>query len=189
MSIFQKHINSGNDFIKKGKSKTARESFKKALNLIPSSAEALDGLAWTYYTEGNYSKAKKLLEKAIKIDPKFAEAYTDLGCVMQELGEFGEAERLHKWCLKLEPKRNDAKHNLAILYLFTGRLDEAETLIKRSDNLLKGDSELLLQLGEIKMDKKEFLDAVEIFKKCLEIDPHNVEADIFLTQSELELEM
>ena len=188
MSIFQKYINSGNDFIDKGKSKHAREFFKKALNLVPESAEALDGLAWTYYTEGNYSKAKKLLEKAIEIDPKFAEAYTDLGCVMQELGDFGEAERLHKWCLKLDPKRSDAKNNLAILYYSTNRFEEAEIFLENSGDLVKSNADLLFLLGEIKMDKEDFLGAADIFKKCLEFDPHNIEAGIFLTQAELELE-
>ena len=189
MSIFQKYINSGNDFIDKGKSKNARESFKKALNLIPENAEALDGLAWTYYIEGNYSKAKKLLEKAIEIDSKFAEAYTDLGCVMQEIGEFGEAERLHKYCLKLDPERTDAKHNLAILYYSTDRFEEAEAFLENSETLVKSNADLLFLLGEIKMDKEDFSGAADIFKKCLEIDPHNVEAGIFLTQTELELEM
>jgi tetratricopeptide (TPR) repeat protein len=188
MSIFQKHINSGNDFIDKGKSKNAREYFKKALNLIPENAEALDGLAWTYYIEGNYSKAKKLLEKAIEIDPTFAEAYTDLGCVMQELGEFGEAEKLHKYCLKLNPERADAKHNLAILYYSTDRFDEAEAFLENSEDLVKSNADLLFLLGEIKMDKEDFSGAADIFKKCLEFDPHNVEAGIFLTQAELELE-
>jgi len=189
MSQFQKYINDGNEFIEKGKSENAREFFKKALNLIPENAEALDGLAWTYYIEGNNTKAKRLLEKAIEIDSDFAEAYTDLGCVMQELGEFREAERLHKWCLKLDPERSDAINNLVLLYYSTDQLDEAENLLNKSNNLLNNKSDLLFILGEIKMDKEDFQAAKKIFKNCLEIDPHNVEAGIFMTQAELELEM
>jgi len=189
MAQIQKYINSGNDFIDKGKNKTARECFEKALELLPESAEALDGLAWTYYVEGNNNKARELLERSIKIDPNFAEAYTDLGCVMHELGEFGEAERLHIWCLKLDNERSDAKYNLAMLYYSTGRFDEAESFLEKSEKLLNSMPELLLLLGEIKIDKEDFSGAANVLRKCLEIDPHNVEAGIFLTQAELELEI
>ncbi len=176
MSQIQKYINSGNNFINKGQSERARECFEKALELLPDNAEALDGLAWTYYIEGNNSKAKTLLEKSIKIDPNFAEAYTDLGCVMHELGEVDEAERLHIWCLKLDSERSDAVFNLAMLYYSTGRLDKAESFLEESEKILNSSPDLLLILGEIKLEKKEFSRAADAFRKCLELDPHNVEA-------------
>jgi len=184
---FEHYIETGNGLIENDDPVSARQCFQKALILKPENPVALDGLAWTYYMEGNYTKARNLLERSINKDPIYAEAYTDLGCVLYELGKINEAEKMHKICLNLDPARDDAKHNLAHLYFSTNRYDELESFLEKSKDLLNYRSELLLLLGEVKIIKKEFSKARDIFSKCLEIDEHNVEAGILLTYIELQM--
>ncbi|RLD10643.1 MAG: hypothetical protein DRI44_05550 [Chlamydiae bacterium] len=184
---FEHYVKLGNRLIKDNAPHIARECFQKALKLKPENPVALDGLAWTYYMEGNNIKARNLLERSIKRDPTFAEAYTDLGCVLHELGDITGAEKMHKKSLKIDPARDDARQNLACFYFSLQRFDDLEKFLERSEKLSGKKSELLQLLGEVKIIKNDYQSAKEIFTQCLEIDEHNVEAGILLTYTELQL--
>lgn len=185
---FEELINFGNDFIEFHFPEIARKYFQQALKIKPKNPVALDGLAWTYHMEGKNSKAKNFLERAIQLDKNFAEAYTDLGCVLQELGDADKAEKMHKKCLEIDPAREDAKFNLVHLYFSAKRFDELELFFEDNADVLSKKIELLQLLGEVKIIKKDFREAVNIFNKCLSIDEHNVEAGILLSFVEFELE-
>ncbi len=187
INSFEKHIEMGNNLIENDKPEIARKCFQKALSLKIENHVALDGLAWTYHMEGNDTKARQLLERSIKKNPNFAEAYTDLGCVLYELGDINQAEKMHKKCLELDPTRDDAKWNLAHLYFSVQRYEEMEKFLEKAEDILENKSEILQLLGEVKIMKKDFSKARDIFSKCLEIDEHNVEAGILLTYIELQM--
>ena len=187
MKNYNSFISFGNDFIKSNAPELARKFFNQALEVKPEDPIALDGLAWTYHMEGKNKKARKILERAINLDSNFAEAYTDLGCILHTLGETKEAEKMHKKSLEIDPSRYDAKWNLALLYFQTNRFTDLEVFLENNIDVLTQKNELLQMLGEVKIIKKDFQKAKNIFTQCLEKDEHNVEAGILLSYVEFEM--
>ncbi len=67
----------GNVYFKKGEPREAEKHFRKALGKMPGNADAMNNLAWLYYTEGkNLDEAEALAEEALRIEPE-SEIYAD----------------------------------------------------------------------------------------------------------------
>lgn len=183
----QRLIEKGNQHISLGEPGKARQWFKKALELDAESAQALDGLGWTYYMEGRSIEARTTIERAIHCDPEWAEAYTDLGCVMQDLGEPGEAERLHRASIKKDPTRHDAHFNLGLLYRALGKNKEAIKSLLHAHGIDSSHSGTLQTIGEIRYEEGNVAVAKEMFRKALECEPDNIEIDLLCAIAESEV--
>jgi tetratricopeptide (TPR) repeat protein len=72
--------------------KEAESHFRKAIELAPDFAEALNYLGYMWAErEENLAEAKEMIEKAVKLEPKNAAFLDSLGWVLFKLGKTGEA--------------------------------------------------------------------------------------------------
>jgi tetratricopeptide (TPR) repeat protein len=68
----------GNVYFQKGELDRAEEYYKEALEKEPENADALNNLAWLYYTKReNLDEAEKLALRAIELNPAKKETYLD----------------------------------------------------------------------------------------------------------------
>ncbi|NOY64076.1 MAG: tetratricopeptide repeat protein, partial [Nitrospirae bacterium] len=64
----------------------AEKNYKRAIKEMPDNADAMNNLAWLYYTMGkNLDVARKLVEKAIEINPAKRDTYMDTLIKIQSL--------------------------------------------------------------------------------------------------------
>jgi len=76
--IPQGYLFLGNVYFQQGDLDQAEKFFKEALEKEPENADALNNLAWLYYTKGeNLEEAEKLAARALEINPAKGSIYRD----------------------------------------------------------------------------------------------------------------
>lgn len=136
-----KHNQQGLAYLKVGKVEEAIAAFKKAAEVAPGYAEAVNNLGYAYEHAGKLDQAIAAYKRTIQLDPNRAVAYLNLGSayakkrdeVPQRSSELskklplGEIVRLYRRALELNPNLAEAQAGLGDVYAQTGFLSEAIT--------------------------------------------------------------
>lgn len=162
--------------------KKAIEYFKQALDRDPSFALAWAGLA-DAFGQGAFNfgilpyeyidSARVSAEKAVGLNPQLAEAWKAMGLVSTLKGEYEEAMKHYRKSLDYNPNYTPAISNLANLYAFENDMPKAIALQK---NLIASSPLNFRAIGQLGMfyDKLEMQEeALEAYKRSLEIDSAN----------------
>ena len=157
------------------------EYFQQAVDLDPSYALAYTGLADSYGllpfssaipTRDVAQKAMAAATKAIELDPNLAEAHASLADNMELYDwDFAGAETEFKRAIELNPNYATAHHWYANLLDYSGRPEEAKREILRAQQLDPLSLIISHTVGGILLDVRRYDQAIEQFKKTLEIDP------------------
>ncbi|GEM_PF-1729977 len=91
--------------IDKKKNMDARLVFEQVIQKNPKSAEAIAGLAWTFYTQGERDRAEELAKKSLQIDNKIPMAHNVMGAIYFSKGQVEEAKNEFRTVLRLNPKQ------------------------------------------------------------------------------------
>ena len=86
----------------------AVREFERALQLAPSQADALAGLAYIHRRKGEWPQAVTAFEKALTLAPRDAGVADNFGETLTILRRFSEAEPLYLRALAVEPTRISA---------------------------------------------------------------------------------
>jgi TolB-like protein len=164
--------------------------FQKAIEIDPSFALALAGLADSYVVIPSYSnnrsreaypKARAAAMKALEIDEFLAQAHATLGCVLAEFDwKFEEAEKEFKRAIELDPNYATAHHWYGEFLATQSRFDEAFAEIKRAQEcdplslIINSMHGLLLGMSG------QYAEAEAQLKKTIEMDPNFARAHLFL---------
>ena len=162
--------------------KRAIDYFQQAIGRDANYALAYAGLADSYLLLGSYlveaiPEAKVAALKALELDPSLAEAHVALGHIKLWLDwDWPGAEREFKQGLELNPNLALA-HNQYAMYLATvGRLDDAIAEVKQAQQLDALSPIINSDLGWYLLYAKRNDEAIDQFRKTLEIDPNYVSA-------------
>lgn len=79
--------------------------YETILHGNPKNAEALAGLGWTYYTQGQQEMAEEQAKKALQIDNKIPMAHNVLGAIYFSKGQVEEAKNEFRTVLRLDPNQ------------------------------------------------------------------------------------
>lgn len=102
----------------------AETEYKKALDLDPQNATALNNLGLLHHQKKEYAKAIGFFMKAIAVKEK--DTYLlNLANSLVFLEKYTEAEENYKKCLSLNPENEKAKISLARFYENTGKVQNA----------------------------------------------------------------
>ncbi|MEQ8196474.1 MAG: tetratricopeptide repeat protein [Clostridiaceae bacterium] len=108
-----------------GKSKEAKELYRKSLELDENDERAYYGLAVIYDEEGCYSNAIQLYKRAIHINPNYHKAYFFLANAYDMCGDKDSAVYYYEKLLELNPSDFWANVNLGSIYEEQGKNDSA----------------------------------------------------------------
>jgi len=174
--------------------KRSPESFKKciqyfqeAIDRDPSYALAYAGLADSYSVMSGFGvlppretlpRAKAAALKALELDDTLAEAHTTLAGVLAAYDlDWPAAEREFRRALQLNPRYASAHHWYALRYLAPmGRLDEAIAEMKRAQELDPLSPIISTNLGMAYYYARQYDQAMEQYRKTLEMDPNFIAA-------------
>ena len=157
------------------------EYFQQAIDLDPGYALAYAGLADSYNLLAGYSalspreafpRAKAAARKALEIDDTLAEAHTSLAFVMLAYDwDWAGAERTFKRAISLDPAYATAHHWYALLLVATSRTVEGVNEVKRAQELEPLSLAISTGLGFVHHLNRNYDQAIEAFRKTLEMEP------------------
>jgi tetratricopeptide (TPR) repeat protein len=162
--------------------KQSIEYLQQAISTDPKYALAYAGLADSYLSLGSFwvetiSESKAAALKAIELDPTLAEAHVALGHIRLWLDwEWQAAELEFKQGIALNPNSALAHDQYAMYLAAMGRLDEAVSEARRAQTLDALSPIVNTDLGWCLLYAGRGSEAVDQFRKTLEIDPKYVSA-------------
>lgn len=169
-----------------GMQEEAERSFKKAINLNPDHWVAYNRLGSYYLEIGNYEKAIEPYKQIIRLAPDNSQGYSNLGVTYYYLTNLDEAISYFKKSFELSPTFAAAS-NLGTMYRVNGDFESAMQYyeiaadMSPNDFVIWGNIASLYGLMEKEVEEKEnYLKAIEVAEKLLEVNPNSVHINISL---------
>jgi TolB-like protein/Tfp pilus assembly protein PilF len=173
------------------------EYFQKAIDQEPDYALAYAGLADSYVMLANwglappgeaYVKAKAAALKALDIDDQLVEAQTSLAYTSLLYDwDWQGAETRFRQAIALNPNYASAHHFYSVLLMASGRQSEAVAEIKRAQELDPLSLIISDVVGWIYYEGRQYEQAIEQYRKTLEMDSNYVPVLLDLGTAHLKL--
>lgn len=179
------HNNRGNSLKGLHKHPLAVDAYSKALHIRPQYAEALSNLGIIFLEEKKYQIAIEYLEKAIQLNPNLASAYNSLGNAHTELAEYALAFQAFDHALQINPQYLDACLNLGIALKKARQYEESIQCLDHASAINLHHAKTYFLLGEVFFDIGDMQAANVNFRKYLDLDPKNINAEFALTIAQL----
>jgi len=171
----------------------AIENFNQAIQKDPAYALAYAGLADAYILLGGYGirsqhetipLARAAARKALELEPMLAEPHGSLGLIAANYDwHWVEAEREYRQAIALNPNYATAHHWYGEGCLVQqGRFDEAIAELKRAQELDPLSSIIQTDLGVTYLFARQTDQAIEQFRRVLEMDPNFILAHQWLAE-------
>ncbi len=159
-----------------GKHSEAIKICEKILSHDLDCMEAYEEIGDNYLSMRQYEKAKKALTRALQINPRSANANYLLGFVFSALGEWQKSIDYLERADNIEPNHPEILRCLGWAIFHKGERKRGIIILERALNLAGNDPLILSDLGVCYLNEKNFDRASYLFKKVLEIEPHNEKA-------------
>lgn len=98
----------------------AKEAYKTAISLDPTTVEAITGMGILSRRLGEYDQAAEYYYKAISLDPNYAQAYSSLVVIHLKQKDFKRAVDVGKRGYNLDESDPAIASNLAVAYHYDG---------------------------------------------------------------------
>jgi Flp pilus assembly protein TadD len=144
----------------------ALEQFERALNLDPSSVDALQGL--TRLARKHPEQLAELVPVArtfLEHHPSNAAVLSTVGSLLDDSGDLVEAEKLYRHALELEPAAPWLHNNLGFNLLLQGRLADAAAELRRSLKLNPSSTVARNNLGVALARQGDRTGALKVFEE------------------------
>jgi adenylate cyclase len=127
----------------------AEAGFKRAIELNPNSAWAIDGYNWGYLTQirGRYDEALVGVRRAVELDPLNSSILNDLGFVLYHAGRYEAAIEQFQQSTEMVPANIYGYMGLGTTYLAIRRFDEAVRWFEKAVEVGGSDSMAKAHLG------------------------------------------
>jgi len=173
----------------------AAEYFQHAIDADPNYPQAYVGLADCYLfgqprtlpPKALAIKAKEMANKALALDDSLGEAHATLGLIAENLEwDWGGAEREYKQAIELNPNYATAHQWYGEYLALMRRLDESFEQLKIARELDPLSLVVIKDSGEVYYLARKYDQAVEFFRKTLDMDSQFTPARRFLAMTELQ---
>jgi len=142
----------------------------------PFSPEALIEKADVAFEEEDFQKALALLNEANAKEANNDEVLFKIAYILQKSGDNNEALKYYKEALAID-KNNEFIHNsMASIYRANGEFTSARMHIKDSLDIDDSNPVTYYNYGNLLVDMQHNEEAIEMYKKALEINPEFSEA-------------
>ncbi len=157
---------------KTGKNRQALKFWQQALKKNPGLPEVHVNMGVVYEKLGQKKKAVAAYRKALELDESNAMAHYNLGVIHAKGKNFAKAVAEWETALKLDRKDENILNSLAWAYEKLGKREKALARLDQSIKLSPFDSKTHFSSGRIKYDMENTDDAIDSFKKSVQLDPN-----------------
>lgn len=155
---------------------TLDDEQKSADTFSPFDPEALIEKADVAFEEGDMQKALALLIEANAKERQNSDVLFKIGYILQQLGDNDEALKYYKEALESD-KNNEFIHNsIASIYRANGEFVSAKMHLIESLEIDNKNAITYYNFGNLLVDMEHPEEAIEMYKKALEINPDFDEA-------------
>ncbi len=161
--------------------KKAAEYFQQAIDQDSNYAQAYVGLADCYqFSEpptlpplALADKAKQMAMRALELDDSLGEAHATLGLIAENFEhDWGGAEREYRRALELSPNYATAHQWYGEYFSLLGRFDESLAEMKIARDLDPLSLVIIKDSGEVYYHARKYDQAIEFYRKALDMDSH-----------------
>jgi tetratricopeptide (TPR) repeat protein len=161
----------GNTLSKSGKYEGAADAYRKALEIDPGLAGALNGLGVAYTRLTRYREAIGAFRQALRLEPESAWIHSNLGLAFMESGMDREAVDAFNQAIRIMPELGAAHFNLGLTYRRMGMYKEAEESYRNAVRANPQSAEAHFHLGVMYINLKKRDDALEEYRILRDLDP------------------
>ena len=154
----------------------AIKSYKQAIKIKSTFAEAHYNLGIAYVGSGQLDLAIDSYSNAIKINPDDVQNYFKIANVFLDKGESEVAIKNYKQAVKIKPDFVEAYLNMGLAFRKSGCLESAIHNFKKVLSLKPNQSDAHNFLGVTLKDKGELEAAIKSYKQAIRITPNYAEA-------------
>ena len=148
----------------------------EAIKIQPDIHLANHALGSALFMIEDYQGALSSFNREIEINPKYPDSYCDKGYALNELGSYQEAFRAASLAIKLDPIYADSYNVIAASLNQLDRYDEAMKNALRAIEIDSSKGNYFYTQGNIFLNKGKLQDALNSFKRALELNPSYEEA-------------
>ena len=168
-SALADYITLANGYMRDGRRDAALRAIKKGLAIDNDSAEMRNVLAYYYMTDGENDLAEKEYKKALSSDSGYTATYVNYGVFLFRHNRIDEA--CEKFAKATEDvmyaKRDIAFSNYGSCLRKQGKMKEADEALRRSYISNARNTQVLLEMAELKFDTGEFDQSKQLYEKFL----------------------
>ena len=150
--------------------------FKKRIEADTGNANAYMNLALCYLQLKQSQEAREPLKKVVELDPNNSKAHDFLAQVYYQLKQYEEAAGEYIVKLKFDPNNCELEGNAGTCLLLAKLPTQAIPHLRKAVSCFPRNVGYLMMLGNALETNKEIDEAYQYYKKVLEIDPKNKEA-------------
>lgn len=159
-------------YLDKGDYDKAAADFTKTVTINTVYAEGYYNRGLSYFKKADYDKAIPDFTRAIKLKEGFQKAYYNRGLAFYIKKEYSLAVLDFEKVLLMTPDFSQAYYFLCSAYSACGNSKEASDCHRRAGELKKNRIFRLDELGQAFVTGAKFKEAIEAYKKILEIEPN-----------------
>jgi tetratricopeptide (TPR) repeat protein len=161
---------------RKGQLALAQKDFQRAIDLNPTSVNALQALARILATQEQWGKSLELLSRARTVSPDSPDVLRKFAAASLRAGRTSDAVGAAQQLVKLRPDESEALYLLGVAQLQNGDTDAARTTIENYTKLRPQDPLAFLALGMVASTLHDFPVARTNFEQSIQLDPNHLEA-------------
>lgn len=168
----------GRQAASRGETDRAIDDLRRATELHPNFALALNELGVQYLRKGQLDKAAEVFQKVLRLSPEAPEPSLNLGIVLLQQKKFPEAERQLRDALKRNEHTYTAHLYLGITLIYVKNYAEAETELRKAITIggLKA-SQAHYYLGGLYWQTGKNQQAADELENFLKLEPNAANAD------------
>ena len=159
---------------------TARDLYKRILDLDPGSARPYYMLSGIAAQEGDLSSAIGLAQRAIGLQPAVPEFHFSLAGVYLSQGDMRSALSSYQEALRLRPDSLDYQRAVAGALLAAGALDEGVDAYRAIARAGTGDGLAYFELGKALQLRGDLKEAEDTFAQAVKLSPDSEGAHLHL---------
>jgi tetratricopeptide (TPR) repeat protein len=165
------------EYIRRGKVRDAIDVLKRMADVDPTDLKVRSKLADLYMKEGNLAKS--------------VDEHVAIADELHKKGHLSEALQVLEKGLKIDQRNPKVRAELARIHLVQRNYEKAVRYLEEASQQSPNDTQILARLGEAYLGAKEIADAEAIFKRLLELNPHDLDSRIqmgrlYLMQGQLD---
>jgi len=161
---------------RKGELALAQKDFQRAIDLNPTSVDALQALAHVLATQEQWGKSLELLSRARTLAPDSPDVLRKFAAASLRAGHASDAAAAAQQLVKLRPDEPEALYLLGVAQLQNGDTEAAHTTIENYTKMRPQDPLAFLALGMVGATLHDFSVARTNFEQSIKLDPNHIEA-------------
>lgn len=182
----QKEISKIEKAYSRGEFACVIELAEKYLEQYPDSARVLITYGKSLTVFHRYADAEQAIRKVISITDKLSPEYLHipynaLASIFEGSGNFVEAAKWYRMAHQADPQEASYLIFIGVMHFKSGKLAEAEQSLRAALTCRDGAfDEAYFNLGSVLVARGRLEEAVECYKKAIELDPKYKEANVRL---------